>query len=85
MVQHFTRASFWKHYYQLPLSVQQLADKQYKRLREDPLHPSLHLKKTGRFWSVRVTDNYRALALRVEGNFVWFWIGTHDEYERLLK
>jgi hypothetical protein len=84
-MQHFTRPSFWQYYYQLPLPIQRIADKQYKRLREDPLHPSLRLKKVGQFWSARVTDNYRALALRVEGDFVWFWIGTHDEYERLLK
>ena len=84
-MQHFTQPSFWKHYHQLPLPIQRLADKQYKRLREDPLHPSLQLKKAGRFWSVRVTSNYRALAFRIDGDFVWFWIGTHDAYERLLK
>lgn len=84
-MQHFTRPSFWQCYYQLPVPIQRLADKQYKRLRDDPLHPSLRLKKVGQFWSARVTDNYRALALRVEGDFVWFWIGTHDAYERLLK
>lgn len=39
----------------------------------------------GEFWSARVNDAYRALAVR-EGNiFTWFWIGTHDEYERMLN
>ncbi|MCX6596866.1 MAG: hypothetical protein NTV70_10925 [Acidobacteria bacterium] len=39
----------------------------------------------GEFWSVRVNEAYRALAVR-EGNvFTWFWIGAHDEYERMIK
>ena len=49
------------------------------------MHPSIHLKPLGEFWSARVTDACRALAVR-EGNvFTWFWIGSHDEYEQLLR
>jgi hypothetical protein len=51
----------------------------------DLRHPSLHLKPVGDFWSVRVTDDYRALAYREDAVFNWFWIGSHDEYMRLLK
>ena len=36
-------------------------------------------------WSARVTDAYRALALREGNTLTWFWIGTHEGYERLLK
>jgi hypothetical protein len=50
-----------------------------------PHHPSLRLKKVGLFWSVRVGLPYRALARdRAEG-LVWFWIGYHSQYDRLLK
>ena len=43
------------------------------------------MKPVGVFWSVRVTDAYRALAIREQNIFTWFWIGSHDEYEQLIK
>jgi len=48
-------------------------------------HPSLHFKKVGKFWSVRVGINHRALAIDDGEDFIWVWIGTHDEYERMIK
>jgi hypothetical protein len=44
----------------------------------------LHLKKAGRFWSVRVGLHYRALAVEDGADLAWFWIGTHAEYDRIL-
>jgi len=41
-------------------------------------------KKTGNVWSVRIGRGYRSLAVLDGDTFHWFWIGTHDEYERLL-
>ena len=36
-------------------------------------------------YSVRVTGSYRAVG-RLEADLVlWFWVGSHDEYERLIK
>jgi len=61
-----------------------LADGRYALLRQDSRHPSLHLKKVGRFWSVRVGLHYRAVAVEVGAELAWFWIGTHAEYDRLL-
>lgn len=76
---------FWNHYHDLPDDIQHRADKQFALLTQNPSHPSLQLKPVGELWSARVTEAYRALAVR-EGNvFTWFWIGTHDEYERILK
>jgi len=48
-------------------------------------HPSLQFKKIGPFWSARVTDDYRALAVLRDGTFYWFWIGSHAAYEELIK
>jgi hypothetical protein len=62
-----------------------LADKTYTVLKEDPRHPSLHFKKVGRFWSIRVGLRYRALAVEVDGDMLWFWIGTHADYDRLIE
>ena len=82
---HFATADFWYCYRQLPPEIQELADKNFALLRQNPHHPSLSLRKIEKFWSARVGLHYRALARdRAEG-LVWFWIGHHGEYERLLK
>jgi hypothetical protein len=84
-MRHFATPGFWFCYRQLPDGVRDLADKNFALLQHDPHDPSLRLKKVGNLWSVRVGLRHRALArVRMEG-IVWFWIGDHEEYERLLK
>lgn len=61
-----------------------LADKNYLLLKSNPEHPSLHFKPLGDVWSVRVGAHYRALRTEVEDGIVWFWIGTHDEYDKIV-
>jgi len=68
----------------LPASIRQLADEAYDRLKRDPHYPSLHFKKVNRYWSARIGRNYRALAIEGPNSFVWFWIGTHAEYDKLV-
>ena len=80
---HSASGSFWDRYAALPEDVRALADKSYELLKRDPRHPSLHFKKLGTFWSVRVGLYHRALAIEVEGGMLWVWIGTHAEYDRL--
>jgi hypothetical protein len=75
---------FWLCYRNLPDDVRRLADKAYRLLRQDPRHSSLRFKKVGRFLSVRVGLHYRALAVEQESEVIWFWIGSHAEYEKLL-
>ena len=83
-MRHFTSPAFWKCYHNLPKETQALADKAFALLKENPGHPSLRFERKGKGWSARVSRGYRALAKeRVEG-LVWFWIGPHDEYERLI-
>jgi len=84
-MKHFANANFWTCYKKLPLPIQELADKSFKLLKEDSNHPSLHLKKVGRFWSVRVGIKYRALAVEINEGLIWFWIGTHAEYDKLIS
>lgn len=87
-MKHFTLPRFWQHYNLLPDSVQKLADKNYALLQEDSWHPSLHFKKVGKhkhLWSVRVGEHYRALGLDKPEGVVWFWIGTHAEYDKLVS
>jgi mRNA-degrading endonuclease RelE of RelBE toxin-antitoxin system len=83
-VRHKATPRFWECYRRLPNEVQKQADKCYELLKQNPKHPSLHLKKVGRFWSVRIGASYRALAVEQDENLLWFWIGTHSEYDQLL-
>ncbi|NJM69801.1 MAG: hypothetical protein HC862_06000 [Scytonema sp. RU_4_4] len=81
---HYTTRRFWECYDKLPEGVQQVADQCYELLKADPTHPSLHFKKVNKYWSVRAGQNYRALGVEVEKGILWFWIGTHAEYEKLI-
>jgi hypothetical protein len=83
-VRHRASPRFWQCYRQLPEDVQRLADRCYELLQRDPRHPSLHFEKMGRFWSARVGLHYRALAVEHGTDLIWFWIGSHADYDRLL-
>jgi hypothetical protein len=80
-----TFARYWQRYDELPTEIQRQADKQYSLFAENPFHPSLRLKAVGPYWSVRVSESHRALALRKGDVFYWFWIGPHNEYDKILK
>lgn len=87
-MKHQTLPRFWRHYQQLPKEVQELADRSFALLKSDPYHPSLHLKRVGKtrhLWSVRVGAHYRALGIEKPDGILWFWIGSHAEYEKLLS
>lgn len=75
---------FWDRYNRLPPQVQMRALKQYELWRQNHWHPSLHFKRVGPFWSVRVDDSHRALGLEKDGTLLWFFIGRHDAYEARL-
>src|SRR5579862_6429500 len=53
--------------------------------KREPAAPSLQFKRVGRVWSVRIGLRYRALATEADGNLVWFWIGSHADYDALLE
>jgi mRNA-degrading endonuclease RelE of RelBE toxin-antitoxin system len=74
-----------KAYQKLPAQVRELADKKYALLKQDPLHPSLRFKKVGKVWSLRVGVWYRALAAESGDDLVWFWIGSHADYDALIR
>ncbi len=81
---HYTNRKFWSYYNQLPEDIKKIADSCYELLKTNPNHPSLHFKKVNKYWSVRVGKAYRALGIEVKNGILWFWIGTHDEYDRLI-
>jgi len=69
----------------LPKPVQELEDANYRLLKIDPSHRSLRFKKIGKYRAVRVGLHYRALAVEVEEGLLWFWIGSHSEYDKILS
>jgi hypothetical protein len=79
-----TTPDFWAAYRVLPAEIKARARMTYRLWRQNPRHPSLQFKKTGNVWSIRVGGGHRALALLEHDVFYWFWIGAHDEYERLI-
>ena len=82
---HRTTRRFWEYFDSLAEDIQHVARKNYDLLKVNPRHPSLQFKKLGKFWSARVGLNYRALAVEDGAEFIWVWIGPHDEYERLIQ
>lgn len=69
----------------LPTRIRAEARSCYKLFKQDSQHPSLQLKRVGSYWSVRIGRSYRALAIEVDDGLLWFWIGPHEEYDRLLR
>lgn len=84
-MRHFASPAFWNAYEELPVVVRELADRNYALLKRDPHHPSLHFKKVGRLWSVRIGFALPWLATEVDGGLVWFWIGSHADYDGLIR
>jgi hypothetical protein len=85
MTRHFASNTFWSAYEKHPAHVQELADKNFALLKANPQHPSLQLKHVNKYWSVRVGLRHRALGVPVEGGILWFWIGSHAEYDALIR
>lgn len=80
---------FWRLYEGLPVHVQNLAKKNYELWVQDHQHPSLAFKKlkggTGARFSVRIGEHYRAVGQQVGNTVEWVWIGSHEDYNKLLS
>jgi len=84
-MRYFASPSFWELYDKLPSAIQDVADKNFELLKADPKHPSLHLKKVGGYWSVRAGRKYRAVGVDIDEGILWFWIGVHSEYDKIIE
>ena len=83
-----TSRKFWRLFGKLPADVQARARLAYAQWRKNPSHPSLRFKRVSQqypLYSVRIGEHHRALGL-LEGDLItWWWIGSHDDYERMLN
>ena len=84
-MRHLASPAFWHAYHKLPAQVRDLADKNFALLKQNQQHPSLHFKQVGRYWSARIGLRYRALAVEIDDDLVWFWIGSHADYDAQIK
>ena len=81
-----TDPAFWLAFARLPRDVQDAARDKHRLWLSNPFHPSLHFKELASgLWSARVNKQYRVLGRRRADLVVWFWIGTHAEYDRLIS
>ena len=82
-MKHVASVRFWALYDALPKRVRAVADKNFELPKSDPKHPSLHFKRLGNVWSVRVGEHHRALGHDIPDGVQWFWIGSHADYDRI--
>ena len=81
----FLTPSFRKLYAGLPDAVQELADEKYRLFMQEPFHPSLEFRARGKVWTVAIGRSYRAIARRFRNDLRWVWIGTHEDYNNVLR
>jgi len=81
----FLTPSFRKLYAGLPDAVQKLAGEKYRLFMQDPFHPSLEFRAKGKVWTVAIGRSYRAIARRFQNDLHWVWIGSHEDYNNVLR
>jgi len=87
MISHIT-VKWKKLYKKLPVDIRKIAKKQYKIFKINPYHASLHFKRVHSnqpIFSVRITYNFRVLGILTDNVIIWFWIGSHNEYDKMIK
>ncbi len=71
----------------LPHTVQRQAQRAYERFEQNPYHASLQFRRVHAvlpIYSARVGMHYRTVGMMSDDEIVWFWIGSHADYDALL-
>jgi mRNA-degrading endonuclease RelE of RelBE toxin-antitoxin system len=79
---------FWKAFEKLPSHIQRKARESYQLWKQNPNHPSLQYKSihaSKPIYSVRIGIGWRAVGLKDDDAMIWFWIGSHQEYDKLIS
>lgn len=83
-----TSLDFWRLFNRLPVDIQARAREAYNFWQREPHHPSLHFKRLrtkAPLYSIRIGLGWRAVAIeRDDGTLLWFWIGSHADYDALI-
>jgi hypothetical protein len=87
-VKSYTDPDFWQLFARLPKEAQNQAKAAYRRWKLNPYHPGLNFKRIGQnnpLYSVRIGQHWRALGLWEGDTITWFWIGSHEAYNQIIK
>ena len=87
MIESRTTRQFWRRFSELPFDVQRDAKRAYRLFQSNPAHPGLQFKKLegeDDIYSARIGLDYRALAVMKKDRIVWYWIGSHSDYDRMV-
>jgi len=82
-----TTTEFRRLFADLPEQVKEQTRAVYRQFKEDPSHPSLRFKKVHPdlpIYSARISKNYRAVGQLDGDTVIWFWVGSHAEYDKFL-
>jgi mRNA-degrading endonuclease RelE of RelBE toxin-antitoxin system len=82
-----TRPTFWHAYESLDARIRKAARRAYRLFADNAQHPSLRFKKLGGYddlWTVRISEQYRAVCERRGDVVIWLWIGTHNDFDKLF-
>lgn len=83
-----TTNEFRKLFANLPKQDQEQTRAAYRKFKEDPNYPSLRFKKVHPelpIYSARISKSYRAVGQLDGDTVIWFWVGSHTEYDSLLE
>jgi len=87
MISHTTE-HFRKLYEKLPKQIREQARQAYSQFKSDPYYPGLHFKRihsSRPIYSIRITKDYRAVGVQQNNEIIWFWIGSHSDYDKLMN
>ena len=87
MRSHATKR-FWSCFASLPPNIQQRARKNFRLWQENQRHPAVRFKQirpNQPIYSARIGLGWRALGLLEGDTVIWFWIGSHSDYDRLIE
>ena len=83
-----TTPRFWQCFELLPKEIKEKARNVFQLFQKNPYHPSLHFKRLPvktPIYSARISRSYRALCIVEGDDAIWFWIGSHSDYEKMIK
>lgn len=84
---HWQTKSFRDSLSTLPSQIQQLAFQKYQTLLLNPQQVSIKQmpgnQRQFEVWSAQVGNRYRALSVKFKNQFIWYWIGSHEEYNKI--
>lgn len=82
-----TTLRFRKCYSKLPSHIKSATKIAYRQWQANPHNASLHFKKihANEIFSVRISVSYRALSIKENDTYIWFWIESHAEYDQIIS